>query len=197
MKGEYEMLKDTLLFIDTETGGLDPSTHSLLTVAIGVVKEGNLLELREWSIKHGTYNVTAGAMAVNKINLQEHDAASTDKEAVALEILEFISKYCSKESKGVLVGQNTVFDKNFLEAFFAGLKNRNAIWDYRKIVSHRYIDLMSITAFLNDADVLNTPGLKLDDLISELGLKAESRHTAIDDVRVTYEAYCKMLDLVR
>ncbi|MEQ8198765.1 MAG: exonuclease domain-containing protein [Clostridiaceae bacterium] len=191
------MLKDTLLFIDTETGGLDASTHSLLTVAIGVVQERKLLELREWSIKHGTYNVTAGAMAVNKINLLEHDAASTDKEAAALEILEFISKYCSKESKGVLAGQNTMFDKNFLETFLAGLKNRNAIWEYRKIVSHRYIELMSITAFLNDAGVLNTPGLKLDDLISESGLKVQSRHTAIDDVRVTYKAYCKMLDLIR
>ena len=159
------MLKDTLIVIDTETGGLNPKDNSLLTVALMVVKNKEVLSQKEWKIKHASYNVTAKAMEVNGINLVEHDEDATEAETVAEEIIELLQEHCSKESKGMLVGQNTIFDKNFLEAFFASLNNKELMSAYYRVVSHRYVDLMSITAFLNLSGVLDTEGLSLDDVI--------------------------------
>lgn len=190
------MLKDTLIVIDTETGGLNPKENSLLTVALMVVKNKEVIAQNEWKIKHASYNVSARAMEVNGIDLVEHDKEATHAEVAGEEMIAFLEAYCSKEEKGMLVGQNTIFDKNFLEGFFSSLKNKTLMGAYYRLVSHRYIDLMSITAFLNLSGVLDTDGLSLDAVIESLNLEVKARHTATDDARLTWEALLRLTELM-
>lgn len=190
------MLNDTLIVIDTETGGLDPKEHSLLTLALMVVKNKEVIAQKEWKIKHSTYNTTAKALEVNGIDLVKHDKEATESKVVAEEVLGFLQEHCSKEDKGLLVGQNTIFDKNFLESFFGSMNDSSLVSAYYKLVSHRYIDLMSITAFLNLSGVLYTDGLGLDKVIEALNLDVVARHTATDDARLTWEALSRMTELM-
>ncbi|PLS19120.1 hypothetical protein CVD28_01560 [Bacillus sp. M6-12] len=191
------MLNETLIVIDTETGGLHPKEHSLLTVGLIVVQNLQVVEQKEWKIKHSTYHVTGKSLEVNGINILEFDKEAMDKEQVGKEIMEFLSKYCTKKNKGIFVGQNTIFDKNFLEAFLQSLKDTTRFELYQKIIGHRYIDLMSITAFLNLAEVIDTKGIGLDAVIEKFGLQVEARHTALDDARLTFEGVLQMIQLVK
>lgn len=190
------MLKDTLIVTDSETGGLNPKENSLLTLALMVVKNKEVVAQKEWKIKHDTYNVSAGALEVNGIDLVNHGKEATEAEVVGEEIIAFLEEHCSKEEKGMLVGQNTIFDKNFIEAFFVSLKNKELLRAFYRLVSHRYIDLMSITAFLNLSGVLNTDGLSLDAVIEALNLDVKARHTATDDARLTWEALLRLTELM-
>lgn len=190
------MLKDTLIVTDSETGGLNPKENSLLTLALMVVKNKEVVAQKEWKIKHDTYNVSAGALEVNGIDLVKHGKEATEAEVVGEEIIAFLEEHCSKEEKGMLVGQNTIFDKNFIEAFFVSLKNQELLRAFYRLVSHRYIDLMSITAFLNLSGVLNTDGLSLDAVIEALNLDVKARHTATDDARLTWEALLRLTELM-
>lgn len=191
------MLNDTLIVFDSETGGLDHKIHSLLTVAFLVIKKNKVVERREWKIKHPTYHVTEEAMKINGIDLKKFDKVAIDKERAGREIVKFLSKHCSKESKGLFVGQNTIFDKNFLETFLSGLMNKELLTTYKEIINHRFIDLISITAFLNMAELLDTKGLGLDKVIDKLQLNVKARHTAMDDAEVTWEALQRMIQLVK
>jgi DNA polymerase III subunit epsilon len=196
VKRRMKLFNETLIFIDTETGGLNPKEHSLLTVALIVVQDNKLVDQKEWKVKHSTYHVTGKSLEVNGININDFHKEAMDKEEVGKEIIHFLSKYCSKKKKGIFVGQNTIFDKNFLEAFLQSLTNKVPFHDYQKIIGHRYIDLMSITAFLNMAGIIETNGIGLDAVIEKFGLQVEARHTALDDARLTKEGLYKMIELI-
>ena len=162
-----------------------------------VMKDDKIIDKKEWKIKHTTYHVTKEALDINKIDINEFDKEAMNKEKVGREIIEFLSKYCSNEQKGMFVGQNTIFDKNFLEVFLGSLENKSRIENYYKIITHRYIDIMSITAFLNMANLIDTDGLGLDRVINYFNLDVQARHTALDDARLTFEGLQKMIQLVK
>lgn len=193
------MKNKILIFIDTETGGLKPYEHSLLTMAILVVKDGQIIDTAEYFIKHKIYNVEEKALEINKIDLREHDAMAQNSYDVANDFITFLKKHCDKNNKGILVGQNIQFDKNFLEAFMYECRGvHDSVLEYNNLISHRTIDLMSITAFLNLAGVLNTNGLGLSDVIKALDIEIEERdrHTALGDIVATYKAFNKMINLI-
>ncbi|WCK57265.1 3'-5' exonuclease (plasmid) [Aneurinibacillus sp. Ricciae_BoGa-3] len=190
------MIKETLIVVDTETGGLDPKRDSLLTVAFVVLDGTRVIAKQEWKIKHPTYHVTAKALEVNGIDLVTFDKEALPKEQVAHEMITFLGTHCS-ERKGMFVGQNTIFDKAFIENFLKGLNDTSYFSAYKDLISRRYVDLMSITAFLNMAGVLDTDGLGLDKVIETFNLPVEARHTALDDAKVTLDGLVKMIGLIQ
>ncbi len=194
------MLNRTLVVVDTETGGLIPTEHSLLTVAFLIVQDMSLVAKREWKIKHKTWNVTTGALGINGINLVEFEKEALDGITVASEMISFLRQYCTEENRGILVGQNTVFDRDFIRFF---LERTYGVCDgltyfqwFDKIIDRRYIDLMSITAFMNLASMIDTDGLGLDKVIEVLGIPMEGRHTALGDAISVYEALSTMISKV-
>lgn len=189
------MLNNPLIVIDTETGGTNPNEHSLLTVALMVVKNHEIVDFKEWKIKHSTYCVTSKALEINGIDIKQHDKEAMVAKEVAKQINLFISKHCSKQNKGILVGQNTIFDKNFIETFLSSVGS-TYLEEFYRLVSRRYIDLMSITAFMNMTGVLDTDGLGLDAVIKELDLPVKARHTALDDAQLTLLGLYKMIQFI-
>ena len=69
------------LFLDTETGGLDPARHSLLTLGLVVGGPEGVRHSLEILLRHETYDVTGGGMAVNRIDLAKHHAAALAPDA--------------------------------------------------------------------------------------------------------------------
>ena len=131
--------KNRLLFIDTETGGLDPGRYSLLSVAMVVWEHEKLIDAKEWLINDGNLIVTEGALAVNKIDVQEHRQTAMKPSKVIEEIFQYIEKYFPLENKIVLAGHNVHFDVSFLKVFFS----QNNV-SFSKHFSHRIIDTSSI-----------------------------------------------------
>lgn len=186
-----------LLFIDTETGGLDPQKHSLLTIGMCVMVEGYIMDKLEIKLKQDTYNVTSSALNVNKINLLELD---TDIKNAFNKIIMFIQRNFDTKDKITLAGHNVNFDIGFLKIFWEeGLKTipeysrGQFLWN--KLFDYHYVDTMQISAFLNDVGIIITPNNKLESLIKYFSLNPTSRHTALEDSIMTSLVYYNMVQI--
>lgn len=188
-----------LLFIDTETGGLDPKKHSLLTIGMCVMVEGNIVDKLEIKLKQDTYTVTSTALNVNKINLFELD---TDIKTAFNQIFTFIRRNFGNKDKITLAGHNVNFDIGFLKVFWEdGLKTipeyqRDSFLWY-KWFNYHYVDTMQISAFLNDVGIINIPNNKLETLIKYFSLNPSSRHTALEDAIMTGLSYYNMVKIIK
>ncbi len=184
-------LKHPYLFLDTETGGLDVEKHSLLSIGLVVGDDGVVRDSLEILIRHEPYVVSAGGMAVNRIDLVQHDKAALDPEA-ALDALEaFCQRHFPEEDPITLVGHNVTFDRNFLAVFFA--RHHRPL---EPRISHRIIDTHSIAAALRDAGRLPIENLSSSALFLHFGIviPEEKRHTALGDALGTFELYWKLVE---
>jgi DNA polymerase III epsilon subunit-like protein len=141
------------LFMDTETGGLTPQ-HSLLTVSCIVVDEQfNIVRLPTDNpglylrIRHDEYALTAGALAVNKINLVEHNEKGVKIADAADMLLDFVSRARAVTNKKRLIpaGHNVGFDVQFIRA--------NLLTDtqWNEYFTYPFLDTSAIARFLNSA----------------------------------------------
>lgn len=175
-----------VLFMDTETGGLDPEKHSLLTVALAVYEDGKILDEKEWFIKHKDYSVTSKALEINNINLVEHNKIAMDTKIAVVDIIQFIFKNFSVE-KAVIAGHNVEFDYKFLDKLFKGETEF-----INRYLSHRKLDTCSLINFLMISGKIDIESASLETCINYFKIEANARHTAKDDVRATITLFEKI-----
>ncbi len=183
------------LFIDTETGGLDPRKHSLLSVALVVGDAGGVARSLEILIRHEPYVVSAGGMKVNRIDLVQHTAGALEPD-VALGVMNvFLDQHFPHRCKPiVLAGHNVGFDQAFLGAFLESLGHT-----LEPRFSHRVVDTHSLAAALRDAGKLPLDNLSSTALFEHFGIVVpeEKRHTALGDALATFELYWKLVERMR
>jgi DNA polymerase III epsilon subunit-like protein len=188
-------LKHPYLFLDTETGGLDLEKHSLLSLGLVVGDDGLVEESLEILVRHEPYVVSAGGMAVNRIDLVQHDRSALTP-AAALDAFEAFTHRNFPDPRLciVLVGHNVGFDRSFLARFFA-LNGR----PFEPRISHRIVDTHSIAAALKDAGKLAVDNLSSTALFSHFGIQVpeEKRHTALGDALATFELYWHLVRLMQ
>ncbi len=190
-----EPLKHPYLFVDTETGGLDPAKHSLLSMAFVLGDEGDVRHSLELFLKHDAYVVDGASMAVNRIDLAKHHAEAMDGGTLMAVLDVFLDQFfpCKKEPI-FLVGHNVAFDRDFLKAFWTRMGR-----DFEARFSHRLIDTHSLAAGLRDAGRLPVESLSSTALFAHFGIHVseEKRHTALGDALATFELYWKLVELAR
>jgi DNA polymerase III epsilon subunit-like protein len=182
------------LVFDTETGGLDASVHSLLSLGCVASEDGQILEALEILVRHEPYTVSAGGMKVNRIDLVKHHAAALEPG----EALRVFDEFCARHFGSApitLLGHNIAFDQNFLGAFF---KSQGREIEPR--FNHRSIDTHALAAGLRDAGRLPSD-LRLSSgaLFSFFGIapEPELRHTALGDALATHHLYWKLVERAR
>jgi DNA polymerase-3 subunit epsilon len=178
----------SLIWIDTETGGLDPKTDALLSVGLVLWKDGQVQDETEILIDAAGLRCTDQAMAVNRIDLDwHHDQSITRSEAAAR-----IADWCERIKRPILCGHNVGFDIGFVRPLFTA-----EAW--RKTFSHKTIDTMQILAFLGHAGLIPEGIGKLDQAMAQFGITMppSERHTALADARATAHLYTAMLKLAR
>ena len=181
-----------ILFIDTETGGLNPEKHSLLTVALAVYDGDEIINIKEIAIKHREYIVTPKALEINNINLVEHDKSAISSKDAVNEIIKFIIDNFGTE-KCIIAGHNVEFDYKFLDKLF--LNEKQYLWKY---VSHRKIDTCSLINYLSITRKIEIESASLESAINFFKIKIDARHNAKDDVIATiavFENINKLLKL--
>jgi DNA polymerase III epsilon subunit-like protein len=190
MRG-VSMLKDLLLFLDTETGGLDPAQTSLLSLGFAVrdVAAKKTLNKLELFVRHDPYQVTAGALNVNKIDLVEHHAKAYKPEQCIEMIKEFLYPYF-KETQAVLAGHNVPFDIGFTKHMF---QQKGHLELYNGLFSHRSVDTLTIAQFLKDAGKLEVDRCSSSHLFRKFKIEVDGRHTAMGDCLATIDLYDNLL----
>ena len=182
---------DRLLFVDTETGGLDPLKHSLLTIGIAVwdLHDG-LLDSSEYYIKNKEYLVTKEAQKVNKFDKEMHESKAQSSQIIIKSLTDFCSKYFDANLAVPLAGHNTQFDIGFLKVFLE--ENGRS---FGSIFSHRIIDTYSIIKFLCYCGKIEQNISSSAEAFRYFNIKVDNRHTALGDVIATVELFDAMIKL--
>lgn len=180
-------MKQKILVMDTETGGLEAGLHSLLQVGLLVCEDGRVLDELKVNIVEeniSDYVVTDMAMKINGINLETH-TGYTKEEAVEL-IIAFVKKHFTKPAQ--TAGHNVGFDVSFVKMLFKAV---GAVYD--DVFSYRLLDTSSIARFLIFAGVIPNRG-KLGDLANYFGIDFEESklHDSLVDCHVTYQLLLAM-----
>lgn len=183
------------LFLDTETGGLDPRRHSLLSLGLVAGDAQGIAEQLEILVGHDTYAVTGGGLKVNRIDLASHHERAFEP-AAALQALDgFLDRHFAPNAQVVLVGHNIGFDRAFLAAFLEG---QGRALEPR--FSHRSIDTHSVAAALQEAGRI-PPEVRLSStgLFAHFGVQVaeKARHTALGDALATFALFWKLVEAAR
>lgn len=176
------------VFIDTETTGLDPAHHSILSVAIGNKELG-----------YSTFRfqpnpdmiIDPKAMEVNNIDLNSVWIDQTDTFKQHLEYL--LERFGELEP----VGHNYQFDMGFLYQVI-GKKG------YSRYFSRRYVDTMIVAKFIDDSlkecvdhPPIHTFGYSLSALCKTYGYENEYEHTSEGDARATEAIYHSLMQYIK
>lgn len=187
-----------ILVLDTETGGVDPDRHSLLSIGAVVWEDGRQGAELEVLVAEPVFTVTARAMEINRIDLVAH-ARQAAAPADALAILTgFVVAQFPQELKSgekvVLAGHNVGFDIGFLKRLF-----RTAGTDFEAMFSHRSLDTASVLRFLWLAGMLPEDAAASTEAFRYLKIKIPQadRHTALGDARATAELLTRLVELTR
>ena len=135
--------QNKIIFIDTETGGLHPAHHSLLSIALVEWVNGEIIQTTEILVDDGELKATEAALAINKIDLKSHKASAFSPQEAIQEILTFIGWTSDQDEKVNRAGHNVGFDIRFTHQL---LESQDYHFD--DYFSHRSIDTSSILHYL-------------------------------------------------
>lgn len=179
-----------LIWVDTETGGLDAEQDALLSIGLADWQDGRIGETLEILVDPEGLRCTEKAMAVNRIDLDVHLSYSVSRSEASRQL----QAWCRARGMGrvMLAGHNLPFDIGFLQRLFAP-----GMWSFS--FSHRYLDTMQVLAFLGHAGLIPDGIAKLDQAIAHFGIPVESgkRHTALADAIAAAQVYTAALELMK
>jgi DNA polymerase-3 subunit epsilon len=186
-----------LLVIDTETGGLDPSVYSILSLGAVVWNDGELEDEFEVFINEPDIKAEARALEINGIKwdwLRGHGVPPA--EAVG-RLDSFVRAHFSAaqiEEKIPIAGHNAGFDVAFLKRLYSFTEYR-----YNDLFSHRILDTAGIIRFLILADKipLRSAGSDAGFEFFKIEVGKGERHTALGDARATAELLSRAVDLIK
>ena len=184
-------MSDRLLFIDTETGGINPDEHSLLSIGIVVWEQENILFEDEFYIKDTVYKTTPQAISINNIDIAQLDKIGLEKQEVIKRLKKIIKQYFDN-TVVTIAGHNIAFDISFLKRLY---KNNNC--DFSDDFSHRMIDTSSILQFLYFSGKLERNMPSSDAAFEYFNIDVAKRHSALDDCRATAQLFNKLISLER
>ncbi len=175
------MKKHNLVFIDTETTGLDVIIHEIIEIG-GVITTPDLEVIEAFEIKikpERIENANPTALKINHYNEKDWEGAITLREAIKI--------LAEKVKDCIMVGQNVAFDSGFIEHAFSRMSIDNTM-HYHKL------DTISIAW----AKMHKQPDLEhfsLREMCLRFGIENAKPHSALSDARATYELYKKLMSL--
>lgn len=176
-----------LLFMDVETGGIDPKTTDLLTAFFAVTDlEGEVYNTLDVKLKpeSGIYRVTPDALQVNGIDLCSHNKEATERYEAERQLTLMLDKYKTGE-QFIPVGWNVGFDVSFVKEQLIS----QMMWNM--FVSYRNLDLQAVYQFLYLSGKYKVSP-SLSKVATYFGLDVSGQHDAKFDVELTIEVYKKM-----
>lgn len=176
-------MKARLMVIDTETGGLDPERHALLSVA--AVDSADDEAFTAIIRPNPDWIVEPEALEKNGFTLDFLEKNGRPER----EVLQDLNLWLRSRRSAFLAGQNIAFDRDFLKAGFA----RHALtWPMGRMV-----DLQAAAWFAWEAGAIELPEgkdglpkLNLDHIAAALGLsRSSSTHNALEDCLLTLACF--------
>jgi len=184
-----------LLFLDTETTGLDPLKNGVIQIAGIIEIDGVVIQEFDYKVKPFQKDVVdLKALKVNGRTIDEIAGFSLPVD-VYRDIMEIFTRHIDKYDKTdkfSLVGQNVHFDYDFLNEFF---KKCGSPFLYAYIDYHM-IDVITATALFTIAGKMHLQNMKLKTVCDHFGIPLEA-HDALEDVRATRLVFHRYLEMIK
>lgn len=174
-----------ILFIDTETTGLDPSRHGI--IQLGAVCQDGVLGIY---IRPDGAIIDREAMEINKIDLDMVERDGFSLPLARREFYRFLDTHYDWDERVILGGFNLPFDIQFLRKIIP-------LDDWEMRFSHRTIDVCSVMQFLSDSELISRNPGSLKKCLQYFGLPSEGLHDAVTDAMATKRLYETGIKLVR
>lgn len=196
-----------VVWLDTETGGLDPNKHQLIQIAC-IATDFDMLEpIDELEVKiklsDDPNRYTAEALHVNSYNAEEWAVSAITEPLAKQKLVAFLrdhstmemtSKYGNPYRIAEVAGQNVSFDVDFLRVWF------KETGDFLPIAfgdSGRF-DTIHLARSLTFVRAIPFENYKLETLARTIGVSTEAQtHDALDDVRLTVAVAKKLREMLR
>lgn len=184
--------------MDSETGGLRAKQADILTLYMAVVDEDfKVLDELDLKLKPNDRLpiADAGALDVNKIDLQKHlaDPSTVTYAEGRTKIIAFAKKYLKKRgrySNLVPLGQNLVFDLKFIWEHLIPEE------EWEGIFSYNIEDTKTASLFLKRCNWLPKDIGTLKSLVEYFNIPRREAHEAKGDVHMTIDVYRALVKLM-
>ena len=187
-----------IIFIDTETGGVNPEKAALIQLS-GIIRiDKKDVEKFNFYIKpFENSEVTEKALEVQGRTLEE---LKTDKyveeKEVYKQFIKLLDKYIDKydrTDKFIVAGYNVRFDVDILKAFFQRHGN-NFLFSY---LDSSMLDPLYSIRLLQIAEVLPVlENNKLETWCKHFGIELKT-HDSLEDIEATKKLIGKLISLIR
>lgn len=183
--------KKKILWIDTETTGVDPAKHGIIQIGALFEIEGRIVDQYEAKFQpHKGAEINPDALAVTGTKQEELFTRKTSIEAYN-DFKRWIEKYIDKYNradKAYPAGYNVRFDLEFVERWFRFNGNQYGTGSYQ---NWRYLDPLPILYRMDYAGSLDLPNYKLGTVCSHYGIEIEA-HDALSDVKAAREVMMRL-----
>ncbi len=178
---------DTMVILDTETGGLDPLHHSLLSV--GLVSGDGRHQL-EFYVIEPTIVSDPRSMKVNRIDLDQVRASGLTPGA-AVDRIEAFLDGLGLGRPVMVAGHNIAFDIAYMRRLYR-LAGRKVPRDF----SHRTVDTHTLLWALSAVGRLPPDVTSSDQAFRHFDIAPpdEMRHTALGDALATRDLVARLLE---
>jgi DNA polymerase-3 subunit epsilon len=185
-----------VLWIDTETTGLEPGKHGIVQLAMIIEIDHQVAEEQTFAMNPVGKERSPEAMAIHGITeetLATYEPATEVKPKIAALWNKYVSKY-DRADKFTVGGYNVDFDVNHLEALWKECGDTY----FRSYIGPGSIDPFKALPLLEYAGLIDhLPSKKLADVALALGVELSDAHDAASDIRATREIAHKIVDLMR
>lgn len=184
-----------ILFIDTETGGLDPDTQSILSLGAAYLNAGQIIDTFEMYIREPDIVIDEGSLAIHGIDKSWLIENGLPPRKAVDRLHSFLDSLepGRNESRFLLGGHNVCFDIAFLKRLY-----RLSGDDIGRRYSHRFIDTSSILSFLIHAGSLPLKTASSDEAFGYFNIltRKNVRHNALTDAIATAKLYTHLLEIM-
>lgn len=185
-----------ILFIDTETTGLDEKKNTVVEVACRLDIDGKTVDRKNLKFFNPKSATDLGALKVNKLKISDLVAMKPEDQSV-MELVDWLLEIQQHIKGPVYVcGQNVHFDINFIKA----LLDRYQVYGLESLIGYKVLDTFGLALALTLVGKLKVEGsLNLGNIAKALGIDTSQLqlHTGKDDVEVTAAVLYALLDLMR
>ena len=177
--------------VDVETGGVDPTQHALLELAVVLLKwEDDRLspdEIHTWNIEpHPATIVTEKSIELTQIDPDDSDRGSVEEETALRESFRVIRRAVKDAEckRAVLTGHNAHFDHRFIvEAAARNNVGRNPFHPFT------VLDTASLSAVALGHTVLHEAAKRIG-----MDFDTEAAHAASYDAEITARVFCEIVN---
>jgi DNA polymerase-3 subunit epsilon len=186
-----------IIYLDTETTGLNPEMHDVIQVA-GIIEIDGIVKA-EFDFKcqpHSFNNCEPSALKIHGFNLEQLRSFPLPRKSLK-DLKAVWKKYVDpfdRKDKFMACGQNIDFDIRFLDSWFKKCGD-TYFWAW---IHYQKLDLLSASFLLQQAGIVaKTENFKLGTVCEAMDVPLNDAHNALADVRATRVCMHKYLEALR